>query len=426
LERRATALRTALLTGLALAAFAANSVLCRLALEDESIDAASFSAIRLASGAAMLVLVASLTRGLGPRGRGGNWLSGALLFLYAVPFSFAYLSLGAGTGALILFGAVQATMILAALWSGERPAPPEWLGLLLAVVGLVYLVLPGITAPSLAGSGLMVLAGVAWGLYSLRGLFSVDPLAATTDNFVRSLPFALAVSLILVSRLSISAEGAWLAVASGAVTSGLGYVIWYAALRGLTFTRAATVQLAVPVLAALGGVLFLSERVTVRLVLAGLLILGGVGLSLAGRRDRSHALPSTLSLGPILFFDGLCVLCNAWADRLLREDKEKSVLFLATLQGETSRGLLPTDLREDPRSLVLIEGGRYHTRSDAVLRTLHLLGGGWRLLSRVLSLVPGIVRDAVYDAVARKRYRWFGKRHRCRLPGEEGSGRILP
>jgi drug/metabolite transporter (DMT)-like permease len=277
-------MRTALLTGLALAAFAANSVLCRLALEGGGIDAASFSTLRLASGAATLVLVAGLTRGFSPRGRGGSWLSGALLFLYAVPFSFAYLSLGAGTGALILFGAVQATMIVAALRSGERPRPLEWLGLASAIAGLVYLVSPGLAAPSPGGSALMALAGAAWGLYSLRGRGSVDPVSATTDNFLRSLPFALLVSLLLLSRLEISPMGTWLAMASGAVTSGLGYVIWYAALRGLSATQAATVQLAVPMLAALGGVLLLSERVSLRLVLGGVLILGGVGLALAGRR----------------------------------------------------------------------------------------------------------------------------------------------
>lgn len=284
---RPTAVRTALLTGLALAAFAANSVLCRLALGGGSIDAASFSTIRLSSGAAMLVLVASLTRGFGPRGRGGDWLSGALLFLYAVPFSFAYLSLGAGTGALILFGGVQVTMILAALRSGERPRLLEWLGLLVALAGLVYLVLPGLAAPSPSGSALMVLAGSAWGFYSLRGRGAVDPVAATTDNFVRSLPFAFLVSALLLARTELSAEGVWLALASGALTSGLGYVVWYAALRGLTATRAATVQLAVPVLAAAGGVLFLSERVSLRLVLAGTLILGGVAFSLAGRRSAA-------------------------------------------------------------------------------------------------------------------------------------------
>jgi drug/metabolite transporter (DMT)-like permease len=276
-------IRTALLSGLALVAFAANSVLCRLALEGGSIDAASFSTLRLASGAATLVLVASLSRGFGPRRRGGSWLSGALLFLYAVPFSFAYLSLGAGTGALILFGGVQSTMILGAFLSGERPRLLEWLGLLVALGGLVYLVSPGLAAPSATGSALMLVAGAAWGLYSLRGRGEADPLSATTDNFVRSVPLALLVSLLLLSRIEVSSPGAWLALASGALTSGLGYVIWYAALRGLTATRAAAVQLTVPVLAALGGVLFLGESVSFRLVLAGMVILGGVGLALTGR-----------------------------------------------------------------------------------------------------------------------------------------------
>jgi drug/metabolite transporter (DMT)-like permease len=280
-------IRTAALTGLAMAAFAANSLLCRLALGARAIDAASFSLIRLGSGAAMLVAIASATRGFGPRGRGGNWRSGALLFLYAVPFSFAYLSLTAGTGALILFGCVQATMILAGLRAGERPHPLAWLGLAAALTGLVVLVLPGLAAPPPLGSGLMAAAGVAWGFYSLRGRRAADPLAATTDNFVRALPFALAVSLISIAathRVHFTARGALLALASGAVTSGLGYVIWYAALRGLTATRAAAVQLAVPVIAALGGALVLSETLTLRLAAAGALVLGGVALVLVARR----------------------------------------------------------------------------------------------------------------------------------------------
>ncbi|MEO5657779.1 MAG: DMT family transporter [Nitrospiria bacterium] len=275
--------RTAVLTVGALIAFAANSVICRLALGDDTIDAASFSTIRLTSGAVTLLVIAAMA-GPGRSGRGrGNWTSASLLFGYAITFSFAYLSLSAGTGALILFGAVQATMILAALRSGEQPHVTEWAGLLLAVAGLVYLVLPGLAAPSPAGSALMVVAGICWGVYSLRGRGVVDPLAETTGNFVRSVPLVAATSLVTLPGLHLSAAGILLAVLSGAAASGVGYVVWYAALRGLTATRAAMVQLCVPVLAAVGGVIVLSERPSPRLVLAAALILGGIGLATVGR-----------------------------------------------------------------------------------------------------------------------------------------------
>jgi drug/metabolite transporter (DMT)-like permease len=278
--------RTVALTVVAMVAFAANSVLCRLALGERVIDAASFSTIRLVTGAATLVLLASATRGFGPRRRGGSWISALMLFLYAVPFSFAYTTLSTGTGALILFGSVQATMILAALWSGERPHRLEWLGLVAALAGLVYLVSPGLEAPSLTGSLLMMVAGISWGVYSLRGGGATDPVAATTDNFVRSVPLALLVSALSVfalRTLHVLPGGAIIASVSGALTSGLGYVIWYAALRGLTATSAATVQLSVPVLAAIGGVIFIAEPVSMRLAMSAVLILGGVGLSLAVR-----------------------------------------------------------------------------------------------------------------------------------------------
>jgi drug/metabolite transporter (DMT)-like permease len=281
-------LRTFLLTASALVAFAANSVFCRLALGTPTIDAASFTSIRVASGAAMLLLITTAVsrRRSGAR---GNWTSATLLFLYAIAFSFAYLSLSIGAGALILFGAVQVTMILSALRAGERPWRLEWIGLAIALAGLVYLVLPGVTAPSPAGSVLMVVAGVSWGFYSLRGRGTADPLAATTDNFVRAVPLVAVVSLATLRRAEVSGEGVALAVLSGAVASGVGYVIWYAALKGLTATRAATVQLAVPVLAALGGVVFLSEGISIRLVLAALMILGGVGLAVSVRGKTLQA-----------------------------------------------------------------------------------------------------------------------------------------
>jgi drug/metabolite transporter (DMT)-like permease len=269
-------------------AFAANSVLCRAALGDGAIDPAGFTAVRLASGAVFLagirVLAAPVRRGgaCGPN----PWGSAAMLFLYAIAFSVAYRSLTAGTGALILFGAVQATMILAALQASERLAFLEWTGLVLALGGLVYLVLPGLAAPPLLGSTLMAAAGMAWGIYSLRGRGSPDPLGDTAGNFARTVPLVavVLVAAAVLSRVHLTPRGVGLAAASGALASGLGYAVWYAALRNLTASRAAVVQLSVPVIAAAGGVIFLGERVTLRLAVSAVLILGGVGLAVAGTR----------------------------------------------------------------------------------------------------------------------------------------------
>lgn len=276
-------LRTPILTGFALVAFAANSVLCRLALGQETIDAASFTAIRLVSGALTLLLLAAVSKREARSTSRGDWTSATALFLYAIAFSFAYVSLSAATGALILFASVQGTMILAALHSGEPPHPLEWVGLSIALSGLVYLVFPGLSAPSPLGSAMMTVSGVAWGTYTLRGRGTENPLAATTGNFVRSVPLVLGVSLVLLKMIEISPRGALLAVASGSLASGVGYVIWYVALRGLTTTRAAAVQLSVPVLAALGGVIFLSEEISFRLVISSVSILGGLGLVVLGR-----------------------------------------------------------------------------------------------------------------------------------------------
>lgn len=275
--------RTALLTAGAMVAFAANSVLCRLALGREAIDAASFATVRLVSGAAALGVTRFFVRGQGSSGTGGTWFEASMLFLYAVAFSFAYVSLSASAGALILFASVQTTMIFAGLRAGERPDVREWLGLLLALGGLVGLVLPGLTAPSPTGSVLMAVAGVAWGAYSLRGRRAVNPVTSTRDNFIRAVPLVLMVGLICLPARHWSTEGLVLAVLSGAGASGLGYVIWYAALPDLTATRAAIVQLSVPVLAAVGGVLFLSESISMRLVSAAIAILGGVTLAALGR-----------------------------------------------------------------------------------------------------------------------------------------------
>lgn len=275
--------QTGLLTVFTMFAFAANSILCRLALGAATIDAASFSAVRLISGAATLWLIVHGIRGQRAIGKSGTWTSASMLFLYAVAFSFAYISLNAGTGALILFGAVQVTMIAAGLRSGERLHLLQWLGLLMALGGLVYLVSPGLTAPSPIGSLLMTVAGIAWGIYSLRGRGISNPVAVTADNFMRTVPLVIAVTVLFLPKVHLSLSGMMWAVVSGAVASGMGYVLWYAALRGLTATRAATVQLSVPVLAALGGVMFLSEHITLRLVIASIATLGGVALAVLTR-----------------------------------------------------------------------------------------------------------------------------------------------
>ncbi len=272
--------RTIVLTSLAMTAFAGNSLLCRLALKHTSIDATSFTTIRLISGALVLWLVTRRYRGL--QAGGGNWLSALALFFYAAGFSFAYVTLPAASGALLLFGAVQATMIGYGIWSGERLRRLQLVGLALALSGLLGLLLPGLSAPPLYGSVLMLGAGLAWGIYSLRGKGAGDPTRVTAGNFLRAAPVAIALSLFMFSfsfkGASLDAAGFWYAVSSGALTSGIGYAIWYAALPALKATNAATVQLSVPVIAALGGIAFLGEPITLRLGLASAAILGGIAL----------------------------------------------------------------------------------------------------------------------------------------------------
>jgi drug/metabolite transporter (DMT)-like permease len=277
-----TTTRTMALTVLAMLAFAANSLLCRMALQQASIDAASFGSVRLFSGALVLMAIVRL-RGGPPAAARSDWLAATMLWLYVAAFSFAYLTLPAGSGALILFGAVQLTMFAVGLRSGERFSAVAWAGFALAVGGLLYLVWPGIAAPPLAGTLLMATAGIAWGVYSLRGRAAGEPVAATAGNFLRAAPLALMLSLAFASQLKVSGSGVLLAVASGAVTSGLGYVLWYAALSHLSALRAATVQLSVPPLAAIGGVLLLSEALTTRLVIASAAVLGGIALVLLSR-----------------------------------------------------------------------------------------------------------------------------------------------
>ena len=273
--------RLLLLTAFALLAFAGNSLLCRLALRGGHIDAAAFTALRMVSGAAVLWLLVVLRRSGRPS---GDWPSALALTVYAAAFSFAYLTLAAGMGALLLFGAVQASMLLAGIAAGERLGPPQLAGLALAVAGLVFLVLPGIEAPAPLGAVLMLAAGVAWGMYSLRGRRAGVPVLATAGNFLRAVPLAVLATLPFMRSWHADGGGVGYALASGIVTSGLGYVIWYAALKGLTATRAAIAQLSVPVLAALGGVLLLGEPLTGRVVIASCVILGGVALVILGRQ----------------------------------------------------------------------------------------------------------------------------------------------
>lgn len=270
-------IRLLILTSLAMLAFAGNSLLCRAALKQTSIDAASFTSIRLISGAIILLLIVKL-RGTRIEVGQGSWLSASALFIYAAGFSFAYISLSAATGALLLFGAVQITMIGYGIFGGERLLKAQLSGLVLAFGGMVGLLLPGISAPPLLGSVLMLGAGVAWGIYSLRGKGAGDPTNVTAGNFLRTVPITLLMSLLLIKQVNLDHAGIGYAIVSGAIASGIGYAIWYMALPAMKSTNAATVQLSVPVIAAIGGVAMLGEPLTLRLVLASTAILGGIAL----------------------------------------------------------------------------------------------------------------------------------------------------
>ena len=277
-----TPIRLIPLTLLVLLAFAGNSILCRLALRATSIDPATFTSVRLLSGALVLwVLVSTFRRNV--RGK-GNWGSALALLAYAAALSYAYIDLPTGLGALLLFAAVQVTMIGHALTHGERLQVVQWLGFGLAIAGLVGLLLPGLTAPPLVGSVLMLASGVAWGVYSLRGKGAGDPTRVTAGNFMRAVPIALLLSLLTLGQMQWDATGVLYAVISGGITSGLGYSLWYMVLPHLRSTTAASLQLSVPVIASLGGVLFVGEALTLRLVLAAIAILGGIALVIRGRR----------------------------------------------------------------------------------------------------------------------------------------------
>ena len=281
----------------ALIAFAANSVLCRLALQTGEIDPVSFTSIRLLSGALVLVVLLKLRTAVGPQQASAQhvstqqasrrWLPALMLFIYAATFSFAYVSLDTGTGALVLFGCVQLTIIIHGLLAGNRLLALEWVGLITAFCGLVYLVLPAVSSPSVTGFILMSVAGIAWGIYTLKGRGSADPLRDTADNFLRAMPLAAGlslISLVLSASTMISIWGVVLAALSGAIASGVGYAIWYTALRGLSATESAVVQLAVPALAAFGGVVFVAEPISQRLLIASALTLGGILLVILAKR----------------------------------------------------------------------------------------------------------------------------------------------
>jgi drug/metabolite transporter (DMT)-like permease len=265
-------------------AFAANSLLCRMALKNTGIDASSFTSIRIVSGALVLWLIVR-ARGI-PNNTTGNWLSALALFIYAAGFSFAYVKLPTAVGALILFGAVQATMIGCGLWTGERMRAVQIAGFCAAFAGLVSLLLPGLSAPPPVSTALMLAAGVAWGIYSLRGKASGSPIVATAGNFLRAVPFTAALSVVTIGEASLDTPGVWYAVFSGGLASGVGYVIWYAALPGFKSTTAATIQLSVPVIAAVGGVIFLGETITLRLMLSSAGILGGIALVIMSKKPR--------------------------------------------------------------------------------------------------------------------------------------------
>jgi drug/metabolite transporter (DMT)-like permease len=277
-------LRTAAFTGLALVGFAGNSLLCRMALGRQAIDAASFTSLRLASGALALLIIVRLA-GARPAPPQSGSIRGALaLFGYAIGFSYAYVQLGTGTGALILFGCVQLTMFGAGLRSEQKPRAAEWAGLGLAFAGLTALALPGVSAPEPLGALSMALAGISWGIYSLLGRGSTSPLATTAGNFMHTVPLALLASALALPHAHITTQGVVLAVTSGALASGVGYGLWYAALPQLSSVRAGVVQLIVPLLAALLGVLWLGETLTLRWSLSALAIVGGVLLAFRAKR----------------------------------------------------------------------------------------------------------------------------------------------
>lgn len=275
-------------TVFALLAFAGNSVLCRIALGQNMIDAASFTAIRLVSGIIVLIVGVNVTQKSRDVSASGSWFAALMLFIYAATFSFGYLSIQTGTGALILFGSVQMTMMIVSVVTGNKPHYSEWLGLFMAFSGFVYLILPGVSTPPFLGFALMAVSGIAWGFYTLAGKASKDPLCDTAYNFLRTSPLVLVLVVFALRTAQLSAEGVLLAAASGALASALGYFAWYVALRALSVAQAAALQLLVPVIAAMGGVIFMAEVVTLRLAGASILVLGGIVVVIFGRHYCAH------------------------------------------------------------------------------------------------------------------------------------------
>ncbi len=282
-------MKTTLLSIFALLAFAGNSILCRYALKDEIIDASSFTAIRLASGTFFLIILLLFKAKDQFDYKAGSWSSSLFLFIYSVAFSFAYINLDTGTGALILFAFVQVTMISTNLLKGNKLLIIEWAGLFVAFSGLTFLLLPSATAPSLFGFIVMAISGIAWGFYSLAGKGSLNPILQTANNFLRTIPFVILLVLFCLDSVKVSNEGILLAIVSGAITSGLGYTVWYAALNGLTITQAAILQLTVPIIATFGGVLFSNEVISRQLIISSSLVLGGVLIvTLANKKSNKE------------------------------------------------------------------------------------------------------------------------------------------
>jgi drug/metabolite transporter (DMT)-like permease len=282
-----TSLKTSGFTFLALCAFAGNSILCRLVLGEHLLDAAGFTVIRLLSGIAILLLIIKVPDDKEDSEKilsKGSWLAALWLFFYAVTFSFGYSSLDTGTGALVLFGAVQITMLMVSVFSGKKLHYSEWLGMGIAFSGFIYLMQPSLTLPSFSGFVLMIIAGISWALYTIKGKTTKNPLKDTAYNFLRTLPFILVLTLFTYQEFYLSWQGVLLAIISGAVTSGIGYAIWYSALKGLSVTQAAVLQLLVPVLAAIGGVFFINEVLSLRLVISSIMVLGGILIVVIGKR----------------------------------------------------------------------------------------------------------------------------------------------
>ncbi|MBU3022804.1 DMT family transporter [Aestuariibacter sp. A3R04] len=274
---------TLLYIAAAMVAFAANSLLCRMALSETNIDPASFTFIRLLSGAITLSLLLLLNKTSSLRG--GSWWGALALFIYAAGFSFAYVNISTGTGALLLFGAVQVSMIAWGFFKGEAFSWIQSCGFVLAVLGLVILLSPGLTSPPFVASGLMVIAGVAWGVYSLMGRGASSALLMTGGNFVKATPLAAVLLFTMAPVMNVDTMGFLLAVLSGALASGLGYALWYQVLPQIKATNAATIQLSVPVIATLMGWIFLGEAINLRIILASVAILGGIVLVIQSKKN---------------------------------------------------------------------------------------------------------------------------------------------